>query len=65
MALKSIVDDDELKEFAKQPKSFKHESLDQFTKVVAGIRLFNKDCEKRRDILKKLCFKKMKLNFYA
>ncbi|XP_066253099.1 cilia- and flagella-associated protein 206 [Euwallacea similis] len=46
IALKSILDEAELKDFAAMSKFEKHNNLTQVTKVVAGIRLFNKDCEK-------------------
>ncbi|XP_076252362.1 cilia- and flagella-associated protein 206-like [Rhynchophorus ferrugineus] len=45
-ALKSILDDEELKEFATTSNSTKQASLEHFTRVVAGIRLFNKYCDK-------------------
>ncbi|XP_060528377.1 cilia- and flagella-associated protein 206-like [Cylas formicarius] len=45
-ALKSALDDDELKAFMRSSKISKHELMEQLIKVVAGIRLFNKDCGK-------------------
>ncbi|XP_066156970.1 cilia- and flagella-associated protein 206 [Euwallacea fornicatus] len=46
IALKSILDEEELKDFVAMSKFEKQTNLTQVTKVVAGIRLFNKDCEK-------------------
>ncbi|RZC32461.1 UPF0704 protein C6orf165 -like [Asbolus verrucosus] len=45
-ALGSILDTHEIKEYCKQPKYAKIENLQEFTKLVTGIRLFNKDCGK-------------------
>lgn len=45
-ALKSILDEKELLEFLNQPKYVKEEQLQEFVKLVTGIRLFNKDCGK-------------------
>lgn len=48
-ALMSILDQEELKEFLGMPKYSKTENLAEFTKLVTGIRLFNKDCSKGGD----------------
>lgn len=46
MALKSILLEEELQDFVKMTKLEKHHQLLQFASLVAGIRLFNKDCDK-------------------
>ncbi|XP_050310303.1 cilia- and flagella-associated protein 206-like [Anthonomus grandis grandis] len=46
VALKSIFDEDEVRQFSTLTKHEKIEQLDHFSKVVGGIRLFNKDCDK-------------------
>lgn len=48
-ALMSILDQKELKEFRLLPKFSKMENLSEYTKLVTGIRLFNKDCGKGGD----------------
>lgn len=48
-ALISILDQEELKKFILLPKFSKIENLSEFTKLVTGIRLFNKDCGKGGD----------------
>jgi hypothetical protein len=45
-ALGSILDRNELKEFVTQLRYIKMDNLQEFTKLVTGIRLFNKDCGK-------------------
>lgn len=46
MALKSILYESELKEFVTLSRQEKQIQLGQMIKVVAGIRLFDKDCDK-------------------
>ena len=45
-ALGSILDRNEIKEFTTQPRYVKLDNLAEFTKLVTGIRLFNRDCGK-------------------
>lgn len=45
-ALKSILFPNEIDEFIKQPKNVKEAQLDEFVDLVAGVRLFNRDCGK-------------------
>lgn len=45
-ALKSILDDNELREFTKLSKHKKEVQLLHMSKIISGIRLFNKDCGK-------------------
>lgn len=45
-ALGSILDRNELRDFVAQPRMGKIDNLTEFTKLVTGIRLFNKDCGK-------------------
>lgn len=45
-ALKSVMDDDELKEFTNLSKIAKQSQLTILTKIISGIRLFNKDCDR-------------------
>lgn len=42
-ALRSIMDDDEIREFASLPEDQKKEQLEYIAKLICGIRLFNKD----------------------
>lgn len=45
-ALISILDENDLKEFVSLPKQLKECQLIYFSKIISGIRLFNKDCGK-------------------
>ncbi|KAJ8960046.1 hypothetical protein NQ318_009483 [Aromia moschata] len=45
-AFNSVMDETELMEFVQSTKGDKEEQLQQLVKVVTGIRLFNKDCQK-------------------
>lgn len=45
-ALKSIMDDSEIREFAQLPLGEKEEQLDYTAKLICGIRLFNKETDK-------------------
>ncbi|CAG9766797.1 unnamed protein product [Ceutorhynchus assimilis] len=46
VALKSIISDEDLKDFANKSKNEKCIQLEYFMKIVSGIRLFNKYCDK-------------------
>lgn len=43
-AFKSVVDEEEVKAFMALFPNDRENRIDQLTKIVSGIRLFNKDC---------------------
>lgn len=45
-ALKSIISEEELKEFSYGTRAAKEEHLNEMTKLITGIRLFNKYCQR-------------------
>ncbi|XP_072398845.1 cilia- and flagella-associated protein 206-like [Diabrotica undecimpunctata] len=45
-ALKSIMNDEEIKEFCEYPQEQKESQLEELSRVVSGIRLFNRYCDK-------------------